>query len=766
MGRKSSAMVGHNRWFWSNMIMSFMVVLAVLKLGLHAFYCSRHETGWEGRMDLGLDDGRLAGLADELAATTTAGSRRWLEEGEGDWSRDAKAVLPQQPDLELSMTLFCAPKPFDLEDPDDAQRRALLSWLRLKPRPKVVLLGDDPSLAAIASEFPEGVVTVEADIDYNMRGMPMFHSIMYRARNADTNVSVVINGDIVLLQDFLVAMQKTAKMFDNWILTAMRWDMKTLPYRFVHRGKGVVELIKTSTGEQVLDEEVAAHGRELGVLHTYGGVDFWAWNVKTPDIPLHETIMPPFSFGRGRYDNWLTHHMVAEADKRAVVDASDAIVNIHVAHAYAHVGTGNDSAPVNFWSSNKRKSWEAFSNIHLSQTVGSFANQLGTALHIPWKMVTCMEPNLGNLCMTKRVKPASCTCEYSAHVNNTQTEPKLEGNRWRCGSVSVDQPFEIETTQAPGKEVVPGLPWTLDQLLPEVADENKTVVLVAVTAGYKEMLLNFICRLREMGITNVLIAALEEDLYKYAFTQGLPVYLENIPATFGNLSTAECPFGSQCFRQFTKLKSRAVLNVLRAGYNVLWTDVDIAWMKNPLPDMMSYGPGTLPIQSNEPNASIPGSGIRRINSGFYYARADQMTIEAFQAIVTHAAGTKLSEQPSFYDILCGVKGEKRVSDTECVYDNGLRTIFLDRKLYPNGAVYKIWEAEDVTRECLGLGCLMLHNNWIAGKGNKTERFVANGMWHYDVENRMCIHDWHPLRKLDAAQFKEQMMASLNRVGAL
>lgn len=62
-------------------------------------------------------------------------------------------------------------------------------------------------------------------------------------------------------QDFMVALRKTMVTFDDWLLTAMRWDVKELPYRFEHRGSGVVELIKSSTKEAVSDAEVAAFGR-------------------------------------------------------------------------------------------------------------------------------------------------------------------------------------------------------------------------------------------------------------------------------------------------------------------------------------------------------------------------------------------------------------------------------------------------------------------------------------------------------------------------
>eukprot|EP00897_Mesotaenium_endlicherianum_P000855 jgi/Mesen1/10770/ME000091S10319 len=363
-------------------------------------------------------------------------------------------------------------------------------------------------------------------------------------------------------------------------------------------------------------------------------------------------------------------------------------------------------------------------------------------------MVGC-RVSANNMCLLKRVRPANCSCEYGSAAMATQSDPKLQDNKWTCGSVSVDKAadFTIKTVATPAS--VPGLPHTMEQLLPMVAKEvngESVVILVAVTNGYAEMLMNFVCSLRKIGLgENLVVAALDEDLYRFAFTQGLAVYYEQASDGLKNIDQASCAFGTQCFRQFTKLKSRAVLRVLKAGFSVLWTDVDIVWYSDPLPHLMSFGPGTFPIQSNEPNETIPGTGIRRINSGFYFARSDAMTIEAFEAITAHAALTKLSEQPSFYDILCGEKGELLVKSgkEECVWTNGLRTIFLDRARYPNGAVHKFWSAPDVTQACRARGCIILHNNWISGKDAKKDRLVKNGYWHYDPNHRMCTHNWHP-----------------------
>lgn len=66
-----------------------------------------------------------------------------------------------------------------------------------------------------------------------------------------------------------------------------------------------------------------------------------------------------------------------------------------------------------------------------------------------------------------------------------------------------------------------------------------------------------------------------------------------------NISYDNCHFGSDCFLNVTKVKSRLVLQILKLGYNVLLSDVDVYWFRNPLPFLHSFGPSVLVVQSDE-----------------------------------------------------------------------------------------------------------------------------------------------------------------------
>ncbi|CAI5942409.1 unnamed protein product [Closterium sp. NIES-65] len=490
------------------------------------------------------------------------------------------------------------------------------------------------------------------------------------------SVSVLINADIILLKDFPLALRKAAARFPYFLLTAMRWDVSSNPFTFHkpssassssvstsrtedgaeegERGErgaededggdaGWVPTLTRADGRKVSDAEVVAWAREEGVLHTYGGLDLWAWNNPPLQIGLTSKPIPPFTFGRGRYDNWLLSEAVSSG-VRPVIDASDALTSIHVNHSYHHMQRGDQSLVPekagNFWSLNKRSSWEVFANIHLSHVHGSWSSQEGMAWHAPWKLMRCDEPASAHLCLLRRVKPGSCRCESSPFVHRTQSEPKLQGRNIICGVYNTEGKPDLPVmmplnTAAP----VVGLPHLLEQLLPQVADSSGTVTMLAATFDSKEVVADFVCRAARLSTRNIVVAALDAAAYRYLFLQGIAVYYQgtNLDGYFlppeqtdsgkgtggvgsgGGMwkvllgrvgagkgaagaagaagggagaaqgervveGTRECFHGSPCFSRFLLAKVTAIASALHLGFNVLWLDtVFVGWLASPYP---------------------------------------------------------------------------------------------------------------------------------------------------------------------------------------
>jgi hypothetical protein len=572
--------------------------------------------------------------------------------------------------------------------------------------------------------------------------------VLARALWSASDVAVFVNADILLFNDLVDTAARLQARFPSWVGTASRRDLDSLPFSISTAPEGDLRLAGEGGAAQPLSA-LSAFVEQNSSLHTYGGTDVWLWNVLRgadgQPTPLHGGPMPAFIYGRGVYDNWLNHEIVATG-LRTLVDISLVVQAVHVAHTHELTGlppSRRSLADSSFWSRHKKSSWEQFSNTVNAHSHGSYVLQKGTALHAEWKMALCDEPLLGNACLLRRARPGVCTCEHSYAVLRSDTDPvvsRLDNKTVTCGSLSSTNLAEYTVTGRPSAagRAVPGLPHTLEQLLPRVADAEKTVVLTGLLGNYLDMLMSFVCSLRKLGVANVLVAAFDEAAYRGAFLQGLPVFLADSAA----VNSTACEYGTDCFKTVTKAKSRATLRVLQAGYTVLFSDSDVLWFTNPLPALKARGLNNtlLLVQSNEPVASQPANGLSRINSGFYFAAASPATLAAFAAIVAHAAASSVSEQPSFYDVLCGVGGKYRLGEDACqMPDAGVRTEFLDRDAYPNGKHRDVWDAPDVLAAARRMGAVVLHNNWVVGGQAKVAR--QRVWWHYDEARAMCQYSW-------------------------
>lgn len=644
---------------------------------------------------------------------------------------DANIHQQRSDENPFSIEIFSAPKPFIGSD-NDVNLRAIRSWQSLEPKPQITLLGNEVGYDTVAAEYG---LKLHPEIDKTFLGVPLFNSMFHVANQSLADVVIIINGDIILLQDIVNTLRTVQKRFEHFLVISARYDLATLP-------PDIVE------GDDDFYVKLRKHALENNAMHTYGGMDLWAWNPNGPK--LFDPIMPHFIFGRGKYDNWLTHETIV-ANRRAVIDASEAVMSIHIRHGYNRVSQNRDrtfssssrkllsSQPVMFWSENKKSKFELFNNIYLSFSVGSYQNQYGSILFAPWKLARCLEP--AGTCLIHRLRPGVCNCEYAPACVSTQTDEVLiNGSRViRCGAVSREDqedykiPVKIELDDV---EPSFGMPLTQVSVAERVAIDN-TVIITALNYGYRNVMMNWVCNMRRLGITNFIIAALDEDLYRFAFVRGLPTYYDDAVLSGRAVKLQDASYGSPEFKELTKMKSRVVLEFLKLGYDTLWSDTDIVWFKNPIEDLQAQMVD-LAIQSNAPDDEA-ANGQRRINSGFYLARANERLINVFQEVVDFATKSRMSEQPCFYDVICGKRGEQRTGNDTCAFKNTV-TKLLDRTLYPNGVTQGVWDVQPGTIPTAFPHVFIVHNNWVKGAGAKWDRFKRHGFIFHDEVTGLCQYN--------------------------
>lgn len=233
------------------------------------------------------------------------------------------------------LTLFTIPKAF-LGHYNITQRNAIRSWLQLKPKPEIILFGDDKGVEKTAKEF---AVLHIAQIEKNEFGTPLVNSAFNIARkSAKNNILVEISSDIILMSDFIPAVKQVAN-HPLFLMGGRRWDLD------------VDEEIDFTDFDW--EEKLRQRINKSGKRHGFSGMDYFVFPCNLP----HN--LPPFAIGRPGWDNWLIYHI--RSLKIPAIDATEVVTAIHQNHESSHLQVKKDPS----------KKIEAQRNLKL---IGGFSN--------------------------------------------------------------------------------------------------------------------------------------------------------------------------------------------------------------------------------------------------------------------------------------------------------------------------------------------------------------------------------------------------------
>ena len=200
------------------------------------------------------------------------------------------------------------------------QRNAIRSWRRLPCNSEILLFGNDPGVPEMAEE----VGGSNRSIRCNEYGTPLLNDLFEQAHiEGKHDYICYVNTDIILLEDFFLAVQLAAKKFREFLMIGRRWNLD------------LTQEIQFAEGWQDRLREDAMRRGELFGLH---GVDYFVFPRKV------DFEFPPFSVGRPNWDNWFLYR--ARSLRMPLIDATDDVLAIHQNHDYKHVakriGPAND----------------------------------------------------------------------------------------------------------------------------------------------------------------------------------------------------------------------------------------------------------------------------------------------------------------------------------------------------------------------------------------------------------------------------------------
>ncbi|MGC3970391.1 MAG: hypothetical protein QM775_24575 [Pirellulales bacterium] len=217
----------------------------------------------------------------------------------------------------VGLTLFAMPKAFHGHS-GLIQRNAIGSWLRLTPRPEIILFGDDAGTAEFAAEH--GLIHVPI-VRRNENGTPLMDDMFRTAHDrAAHDLLTYINADIILTDDFTRTVEHAAAEISGpFLMIGRRTDVnlfEQLPFDDPHWSNKLLDLARRE-GD-------------------------WAPRVCKDYFVFRKPLLadiPPFAIGRAVYDNWFVYDVKRRG--LPVVDATGLISAVHQNHGYGHVAGGN-----------------------------------------------------------------------------------------------------------------------------------------------------------------------------------------------------------------------------------------------------------------------------------------------------------------------------------------------------------------------------------------------------------------------------------------
>ncbi|KAK4488561.1 hypothetical protein RD792_004326 [Penstemon davidsonii] len=166
-------------------------------------------------------------------------------------------------------------------------------------------------------------------------------------------------------------------------------------------------------------------------------------------------------------------------------------------------------------------------------------------------------------------------------------------------------------------------------------------------------------------VNNLLVVAMDETAYQRCLFRRLNCY--RLVADGGDEFSGEKIYMSGEFIEMMWRRTLFLLDVLKRGYNFIFTDTDVLWLRNPFKRLINNETIDFELSTDVFNGNS-SSKDNLINTGFYFIKSNNKTISLFETWYDKRKNsTGMKEQDVLANlVLKGVFGQL-----------GLKTSFLD-----------------------------------------------------------------------------------------
>lgn len=282
------------------------------------------------------------------------------------------------------------------------------------------------------------------------------------------------------------------------------------------------------------------------------------------------------------------------------------------------------------------------------------------------------------------------------------------------------------------KKMPPLKTFRLTKELVQQRVEDNIVIVTFGNYAFMDFILTWVKHLTDLGLSNILIGAMDTKLLEALYWKGVPVFDMG-----SHMSTIDVGWGSPTFHKMGREKVILIDSILPYGFELLMCDTDMVWLKNPLPYLAHYPEADVLTSSDLVVPTVADDRLdiwqqvhAAYNIGIFHWRptepAKKLAKEWKDMLL---ADDKIWDQNGFNDLVRKQLGPSVDEESELVYayDGSLKLGILPASIFCSGHTYFV----QAMYQQLRLEPYAVHTTFqYAGTDGKRHR-LREGMVFYD-----------------------------------
>ena len=226
-------------------------------------------------------------------------------------------------------------------------------------------------------------------------------------------------------------------------------------------------------------------------------------------------------------------------------------------------------------------------------------------------------------------------------------------------------------------------------------EDNFWSIMVTVSSGFNDMFENWWYHYKKLNLTIPVYVVAEDSLTVTKYRDNTDFILLECDNNYIE-GTKAFSYETKTYKKLVSKRPAHMLRKISLGYNLIYTDIDTVWMKDPRPFLTG---------NHDLWASLDGKSY--YCTGFIACKASSKTISFLKKWNNTLSKSNQLNQPLF---------------NKLIHNSSISHSPLSSRLFPSGNLYFKGNKSNTD-------VVVIHNNYIIGHDQKVKRFKKYGLWN-------------------------------------